>query len=57
MIGSNLLKLPLNCGFMLKKLPQSISINCVRHGHRLRGKPPGIARTIAQRLAGNIAKL
>lgn len=22
----------------------------VRHGHRLRGKPPGVARTLAQRL-------
>lgn len=24
----------------------------IRHGHRLRGKPPGIARTLAQRIAG-----
>ena len=24
----------------------------VRHGHRLRGKPPAIAKTLKQRLAG-----
>lgn len=26
----------------------------VRNGHHLRGKPPGLARTLKQRLDGNI---
>ncbi|XP_029709603.2 large ribosomal subunit protein mL38 [Aedes albopictus] len=33
-------------------LRRSVTLQCfVRHGHRLRGKPPGVARTLEQRLA------
>ncbi|XP_062552871.1 large ribosomal subunit protein mL38 [Armigeres subalbatus] len=33
-------------------LRNSLTLQCfVRHGHRLRGKPPGVARTLEQRLA------
>lgn len=40
-------KLPLNYGILKTLCPVAIS---VRHGHRIRGKPHGIAKTIEQRL-------
>ncbi|KXJ76062.1 hypothetical protein RP20_CCG010410 [Aedes albopictus] len=37
-------------------LRRSVTLQCfVRHGHRLRGKPPGVARTLEQRLASERA--
>lgn len=32
-------------------IPQIVGINSVRHGHRMRGKPVGLASTLQQRLA------
>lgn len=49
----NILNFPINCALALRKLPNSVIVNAVRHGHRLRGKRPGIARSITDRLAGN----
>ena len=33
-------------------LAKLLVINNIRHGHTIRGKPPGVARTLKQRLQG-----
>lgn len=53
-IGMNILNFPIKYAFALSKLPNSVTVNTVRHGHRLRGKRPGIARSITDRLAGEV---
>lgn len=51
-MAGKLLKLSINLEKnVLKQLPL-LTIN--RHGHTIRGKPPGIARTLEQRLKGKI---
>lgn len=52
MIGYSISRLSSISSNVLRKIPQNIGINTVRHGHRMRGKPPGIARSITQRLEG-----
>lgn len=49
MLGKAALKLPLNCG-LLKLINPLTATTAIRHGHRLRGKPVGVAKTIEQRL-------
>lgn len=33
-------------------IPRIFGVSSVRHGHRIRGKRPGVARTLAQRSEG-----
>lgn len=47
MFGSVIAKLPPNAGVLKTICP---AITTVRHGHRIRGKPVGVAKTIEQRL-------
>lgn len=56
MLQSPVLKLPLACNLLRIVCPAATNIN-IRHGHQLRGKPPGVARTIEQRLQGNFTHL
>lgn len=51
MIGNAVLKLPFSSSLLRIISPAATNI-AVRHGHRIRGKPPGVARTIEQRLQG-----
>jgi hypothetical protein len=37
---------------IVQRTPNVPSFTFLRHGHRMRGKPPGIARSLKQRLAG-----
>lgn len=48
MFGNAIAKCPHTYGIIKKLCPVAISI---RHGHRLRGKPHGVAKTIEERLA------
>lgn len=48
MLGHAISKLPHNYGMLRSLCPAAMS---VRHGHHIRGKPHGIAKTIEQRLA------
>lgn len=47
MFGIAIAKLPNNYGIFEALRPV---VTAVRHGHRMRGKPPGVAKTIEQRL-------
>lgn len=47
MFGNAIVKLPQNYGILKTICP---AITAVRHGHRLRGKPFGVAKTIERRL-------
>lgn len=47
MFGIVIAKLPNNYGMLNALRPV---VTAVRHGHRMRGKPPGVAKTIEQRL-------
>lgn len=47
MFTNAIAKLPNNYGILKTLCPAAVNI---RHGHRIRGKPHGIAKTIEQRL-------
>lgn len=47
MFTNAITKLPHNYGILKTLCPAAVSI---RHGHHIRGKPHGIAKTIEQRL-------
>lgn len=47
MFGHAIAKLPPNNGVLKAICP---AITAVRHGHRIRGKPLGVAKNIEQRL-------
>lgn len=49
MLGKAVSKIPHNYG-LLKLTNPLTAITAIRHGHRLRGKPVGVAKTIEQRL-------
>ncbi|EAA06842.4 AGAP000652-PA [Anopheles gambiae str. PEST] len=40
-----------SCEYLLVR-PNVLQTFCVRNGHQLRGKPPGVAKTLVQRLQG-----
>lgn len=47
MFGNVIAKLPQTYGILKALCP---AVTTVRHGHRIRGKPVGVARTIEQRI-------
>lgn len=47
MFGRVIAKLPPNAGVLKTICP---SVVAIRHGHHMRGKPVGVAKTIEQRL-------
>lgn len=51
MITTKLLKLPILTEKLL--LPSTFAINHVRNGHRMRGKAPGVAKSLEQRFESN----
>lgn len=42
------------CSSLLSVKGLSPLLSFVRNGHRLRGKAPGVAKTLSQRLAGEL---
>lgn len=55
MFPANVIKSQINENNIIRQIP--IIFQTIRFGHTIRGKPPGVARTIEKRLQGIIIYL
>lgn len=53
----NTLRIPVSFSRQVCVVPSPAIYTALRHGHRIRGKPPGVAKTLEQRLEGKLCDI